>query len=581
MAIEIILDGDNSSAVQELHDLEIIASVEEGNVNARITTEQITLVNEYAQLVRNYIAGGANGTTNGIFEGLDLQMLENGTNVFDGYLDFLNDFEIVDPTTVRARIKKHDGNNNFQDRANGVTWGYLEEIGFIGNNNYISIPYINEKEFNFIEFAFLSFSIYSISKDLKELLEQVIYDAGVIAADIAGGVTGTAAGIIMGAAVVAVNLAIAALLIVLLANLITELIRYIISPIKYHKGIRLQNLVEIGCAYLGHSYNSTITDLPQIAILPSKTGIDKDVQQTKLISGITIHQPGVGYPSASDFGYTLGETLDLINKTFYAEYTIKNGVLEQHVTNSAWWLQNSPYTMTDVLQESIVTNANELVSDKLIAFKVDPKDVNSVENFLGHTYEIRTRPISVADDRNVLMNGFNRVDIPYDLGNRKTTLNNFEKLALKLFEKIDGLLNFFGGNSSTTSFITGRIGVNILDSDYLHIPKMMKLDGQNRLPSNNRTVWSAKYLYDQYHNEGSFVLNNFGNQYFVYKNVRVPFGFTEFNQLTQNSYFYDSNGSLCKLEQIVWNVSQDFALIDYRVKEKYTSNLQEVYIEEE
>ena len=211
MAIEIILDGDNSSAVQELHDLEIIASVEEGNVNARITTEQITLVNEYAQLVRNYIAGGANGTTNGIFEGLDLQMLENGTNVFDGYLDFLNDFEIVDPTTVRARIKKHDGNNNFQDRANGVTWGYLEEIGFIGNNNYISIPYINEKEFNFIEFAFLSFSIYSISKDLEELIQQIVYDAGVVAADIAGGVTGAVGGSIMAGAVLFVNAAIAAL----------------------------------------------------------------------------------------------------------------------------------------------------------------------------------------------------------------------------------------------------------------------------------------------------------------------------------------------------------------------------------
>jgi hypothetical protein len=34
------------------------------------------------------------------------------------------------------------------------------------------------------------------------------------------------------------------------------------------------------------------------------------------------------------------------------------------------------------------------------------------------------------------------------------------------------------------------------------------------------------------------------------------------------------------LEQISWNVSQDFALIDYRVKTKYTTNLVEDYIEE-
>lgn len=580
MAIEVILNGNNESAIKELHDLEIIASVEEGNVSARITTDQITLVNEYAKLVRNYIAGGLNGSTNGIFEGLNLQMLQNGVNVFDGYLDFLNDFEIVNPTTVKSRIKKHDGNDNFKDRASGVTFGYLDEINVINNNHYISIPYINEKDFNYIEFAFLSFSIYSIIRDLKTLIQQVVYDVGVVASDIAGGVTGAAAGIIMSAAIVVVNAAIAAFMLILLANLIVQLVRYIISPIKYHKGIWLQTLVEVGCNYLGLQYNSSIADIGVIAIMPSKTGVDKDTTQNKLISGITIHQPGVGYPSAADFGYTVWETIELINKTFFAEYTIKNGTLEQHVVNSPWWTQNSPYVMTDILQESIVTNANELVSDKIIVFKTSPRDSNSLENFKGHTYEIRTRPITTSDSRNVLMTGFDRVDIPYDLGNRKNGLNNLEQFALDLFEKIEDFLNFFGSNSNLTNFITQRVGVNMLETDLLHVPKLMKLQSNFRLQANNRTVWSAKYLYDNYHNQGSFVLNNFGYQYYVYKNVRVPFGFTEFNQLTQNSYFSDSNGRLCKLEQIVWNVSQDFALIDYRVKEKYTANLQEVYIEE-
>jgi hypothetical protein len=173
MAIELILNGDNSSEIKELHDLEILASVEEGNVNARITTEQITLVNNYAKLVRDYIAGGANGTTEGIFEGLPLQIQENGVNVFDGYLDFLNDFEIVNPTTVKSRIKKHDGNNNFQDRANGLTFGYLDELNLIdATNDYLPIPYIIEKEFNFVEFGFITFQIYAISRDLQNQIRS-------------------------------------------------------------------------------------------------------------------------------------------------------------------------------------------------------------------------------------------------------------------------------------------------------------------------------------------------------------------------------------------------------------------------
>ena len=581
MAIEIILNGDNSSAIQELHDLEILASVEKGNVNSKITTEQITLVNEYAELVRNYIAGGANGTTNGIFEGLPLQIQQNGVNVFDGYLDFLNDFEIVNPTTVKSRIKKHDGNNNFQDRANGLTFGYLDELGLIdATNDYSNIPYIIEKEFNFIEFSFLSFSIYSVARDLQGQIRVVATQAANVATLVI--LAAPAATLALASAQLLLNLVFAGAIVVLLSNLIIELIRYIFSPIKYHKGIRLQRLVEIGCDYLGYSYNSTINDLPEIYIIPTKTGINKDAQQNKLINGITINQPGVGYPSAADFGYTLGEVFELINKVFYAEFTIKNGVVEQHVTDSAWWLQNSSYVLPDILQESIVTNANELISDKLITFKTDVKDVNSFENYIGHTYEIRTRPISTSDNRNVLMNGFNRVDIPYDLPNRKNKLNNFETFAFKLINKVEEIIQIFDGSvNNLTGFISQRIGCNILETDYLHVPKIMKLNSSNLLlPANQRNLWSAKYLYNVYHSKGSFVLNNFGNQYYIYKGVRVPFGFEEFNQLTQNSYFYNSNGDLCKLKQISWNVSKDFALIDYSVQTKYTSNLVESYIEE-
>lgn len=579
MAIELILNGDNSSEIKELHDLEILASVEEGNVNARITTEQITLVNNYAKLVRDYIAGGVNGTTEGIFEGLPLQIQENGVNVFDGYLDFLNDFEIVNPTTVKSRIKKHDGNNNFSDRANGLTFGYLDELNLIGTGDYSNIPYIIEKEFNFIEFSFIAFSIYAISRDIEEQARVVAAQAVLLTGLIASGVP--AAALIFPALQFSLNATFALALVIILSNLIIELIRYIFSPIKYHKGIRLKRLAEIGCSYLGYSYNSTINDLPDVYIIPTKTGIDKDSQQNSIINGITINQPGVGYPSASDFGYTLGEVFELINKLFYAEFTIKDGVVEQHVIDSSWWLQNSTYVLPDILQESIVTNANELISDKIITFKTDVKDVNSFENFLGHTYEIRTRPISTSDNRNVLMNGFNRVDIPYDLPNRKNKLNNFETFAFKLINKVQQIIQIFDGSvNNLTGFISLRIGCNILETDYLHVPKIMKLQSNLLLPSNQRNLWSAKHLYNLYHSKGSFVLNDFGNQYYIYKGVRVPFGFEQFNQLTQNSYFYNSNGDLCKLEQISWNVSQDFALIDYRVKTKYTTNLIEEYIEE-
>jgi hypothetical protein len=583
MAIEIILDGNTSSAVKELHDLEVLASVERGNVSANITTEQLTLVNEYAKLVRDYIAGGANGSTNGIFEGLPLQIQKNGVNVFRGYLDFLNDFEIVDSTTVKARIKKREGNNNFQDRASGLTFGFLVDEGVINQSDYVWMPYIVEKEFDFIQFSFISFMIYNLVKDLKRLITQITYDAGVIAGDLAGGVTGAIGAFVMSLAVIAVNAAIAILMLAALFELLFELVSYLISPIKYHRAMIVKTLMEKASLYLGYSYNTSIKDMNKIVLLPSKTGIDKDQQQIKLISGITIYQPGEGIPSVSDFGYTFGELLDAMNTTFRAEYTIENGVLEHHVENSPFWVQQSGYTLPDILQESIVTNANELISDKIILFKSDLSDSNSLENFLGTTYEIRTRPITFSQQRNILMNGFEKVEIPYALGNRKNGLNKFENFVKKLLRKVDNFIILFGGFSNSSALISNRTGYLKLQSDFVTVPKLMRVVGtinDIKLPLNNRAKWSAKYLYEKYHNSGSFVLNNFGNQYYIYKSVKVPFGFEDFNQLSQNSYFYNQNGDICKLEKISWNVSKDFALIDYRVQRKYTLNLVESYIEE-
>ena len=581
MAIELILNGDNSSEIKELHDLEILASVEKGNVNSRITTDQITLVNNYAKLVRDYIAGGANGTTNGIFEGLPLQIQENGFNVFDGYLDFLNDFEIVDPTTVKSRIKKYDSNDNFQDKANGLTFGFLEQIQVVTNSDTTLVPYLIEKEFNFVEFAFISVTIYIIGRDLVQLIQGLVYDIGVIAADVAGGVSGSAAGVIMTAASVVVNIAIASFMTNALAQLILELLAYLISPVKYHKAMRVERLIQKACSFLNLTYNTSIVDIPELVLLPSKTEVDQDTQQGFILSSATIIQPGRGIPSTADYGYTFGELLDAMNKTFNAEYAVINGVLQHHTKSSSFWLQQSAYILPDILQESIVTNANELISDKIILFKSDLKDYNTLENFLGTTYEIRTRPISISDSRNVLTNGFGKVEIPYSLGNRKNSLNKFEQFIENLFSKFDDLVNWFpGGSSNLAGVMNGRIGYLKLETDYLNTPKLMKMDSNNRLLLNNRNTWSARYLYNNYHNSDSFVLNNFGNQYYVYKNVRVPFGFEDFNQLTQNSYFYNQNGDICKLEKISWNISQDFATLDYRVKTKYTSNLLETYIEE-
>jgi hypothetical protein len=463
----------------------------------------------------------------------------------------------------------------------------LYEQGIITDSDFISIPYVIEKEFNFLEFAFVSFSIYSITKDIRDQAVRVGENVATAANLLVAGAGGSVASVGYALAVAALDIIYFAAMIAMLIDMVTKLFVYLISPVKYHKGIRVKKLMQKGLASIGFTYNSNIEPIldDTLVFLPSKSGIDKDAQQFKLVNGITINQPGLGIPSASDFGYTLSEMINALNTTFNAEWTIKNGFFEHHPASNSWWLQQSSYILPDVLQETVLYNANELVSDRLISFRYDIKDSNTIENFKGTTYEIQTRPITTSADKNILMRGFEKVEIPYALGNRKEKLNNFETFVKQLFVIIDNIINVFGGNGNNASKIQGRIGMLKLENDQVNIAKLMRLQtfgsNKDKMFPNDRATFSAKYLHDLYHFEKSFLLDNYSNQYYLYKNVKVPFGFSDFNQLVQNSYFSNSNGELCKLQQIQWNVSKDFALIDYRVKKPYTTNLQEIYIEEE
>ena len=582
MAIDVILAGDSSSAIKELYDLSIVASVERGSVSSRITTEQLTFVNEYAELIRRYFEGGANGTSKGIYEGLPVQIFENGQEVFDGYLDFLNDFKIVDPTTVTARIIKHESYNDIYAKASGLTVGSLYEQGFITANDFVNVPYIIEKEFNFIEFAFLTYSIYSITSQLQKIISDLSKQIADLVMHATGGATGPAAVIIGTAALIAIDIAFSLFMVIQLVKLVVQLFRYLISPVKYHKAMKLDVLLQKCANYLGYSYNTSIPDVGLITLLPSKTTIDQDTQQNKLSLGLNIVQPGFGFPSAADYGYTFAELLQLVNDFGEAEFTFKNGVIQQHTINSAYWTsQLSTWQMPEVLDESITVNANELISDRLITFLTDPKDINTLINFKGTTYEIQTRPITVTDQRNILMKGFNKTVIPFALGTRKDKLNNFEKIVRDLLQIVDNTINFFGGNSNQAGAIAGRVGKLKLQTDYINIPKLLKLDSNGNLPSNHRDLWSAKYIYNTYKHESSFVLNNFGGQYQTKQEIRVPFGFSDFNLLVNNSYFSDSDGNQCKLELIDWEEEKDAALLNYRFKYKFTENLKETYIEQE
>ena len=113
------------------------------------------------------------------------------------------------------------------------------------------------------------------------------------------------------------------------------------------------------------------------------------------------------------------------------------------------------------------------------------------------------------------------------------------------------------------------------------VPKVVYLDENGRLPADHRDLLGAKYLWDNYINELSFIQNNFRRQRKVYTGIEIPFGWRDFQNLINNSYFVLPDGRRGKVTDIEWIISRDKATLSYWIEEKYTSNLTETFIEPE
>lgn len=573
--ITISLNGDDSSQVRELHDIELLATFENGNAQANISITEFEFVNDFAKDIRSWID---NGLTNGvgIFEGIPLSVTINGASpnylAFDGYLDMTDEFEIVNPTLVKGKIKKDSGLQNLDDLASGLTFQFLFESGFLTLGDMEYIPYVIEKEFDPIAFLLLAFTIYSLSVQIIDLIKS-------IAQAISNGITAPIQ--------FALEIIYAIALIGYLTILIIDFVRMIVEPVRFTRGIRLKTLLEKGSSYLGYGYNSTISEIfdNRIMLIPSKNSVDQNENATKQRAGTVIFQTGLGIPNARDFGYTFGEILQLVNKTFNAKLGIKNGIIEHHSLNSSWWVQQSTYQMPDILQESQKFNTDELSSNFLISFTPDSQDINVLENYKGTSYEVITTPINISNQKNVSLKGLEEIDIPYSLGVRKTKQNFIEEILDDLIgisqDFINEINSITPANQTQLPNIAGRIGSVKFETNFLNVPKMLYLNNANQLDINYNDLWSAKVLWNKYYVKNSFVGFGFTNtnQWRIFEGVKVPFGFSDFLKLIDNSYFYDVNGDVGQVIKIQWSVSKDFAIMDYKINKIYTKNLTETFIE--
>lgn len=582
MSSSVILNGKSVAVPKGFFDVGVKASFGE-NIQANLTTEEFTFILDAYQEIIEWINNGRSGGV-GIFEGIPLVITDSNANnnvsVFKGILD-LQEGTIVQERLkqVQCRLRQDDSLNQLSQLLEPLDYGYLKSLGVISSSDYVDVDYVVNKLDKGLETITTLITIYLLSKQLADTIKEIGTTATTISGIAASGVTGGIGAAIYAVAVAVLQVAYAATLLILIIDFGTDLFNILVQPQRRHKGISLKTLIEKACEYIGYQLQTTIEDLDNLVYLPSNQNVDQFGLKNIFSKVGTITE---GIPNASDIGYTCTELFQAARDLFNARFAIVGTTVQFHTESSPYWISQSgwekPAAKKDVAESSFRYNTDEIKSSIFIQFQTDIVDEYTIKNYQGTSYQVLTDAKTVNNPANKTIKNLDRVDIPFALGNRKNSLNSFERALVPLANLFDDIAGVFGGRPNLAKKIKNKVGVLEVSNNNHSVPKLLWLQN-GRLPSNHRDLFSAKSLWEKYHVEKSFVQNNFTRQRIYTENETIPFGLNDFVTLLNNSYFRDENGRVGKITSLEWNFSKDRATISYWLQQPYTSNLKETFIE--
>ena len=557
-------------------DIGVLATFD-NEFQANITLEEFRFVLDAYNRLKAHIAAGMTGGP-GIFEPapFKIEVFSNlGTYVaFEGGVNCAEASINDEEGWIDAPVSKDMSLNTLDERLEGLSFYLLIQEGIITGADYVDIPYVIAKTDASLEAAVLAITLFLMLKQFIETIKEAAENLAIIAGIAISGITCPAGAAVYAAAAAILNLAYASALLILIIDLGKDLFLAFLNPVRTHKGIYLKTLMQKACEKLGYGFNTSIADLDHVVYLPSNPNLDEQDGRgfLQVPKGIT-----QGIPGASDYGYFAGEIFRLAKDAFNARYQLIDGVVQFHSENAAYWERLTPWQFPDVLEGAFRYNTEELNDSILIRFLTDISDAWTVGNYQGTAYQIITEAITVGLSGRDHISGLDEVALPVALGNRKDELTGLEKFLKVIGGAIDAATGIFGGGTNFAGQVDGKLGSLKVSSNNHSIPKLLWIEG-GKIPANHRAKFSAKTLWGKYHIEKSFVQNGFSRQRKVFEGEKIPFGMSDFLTLIDNSYFVGGQGN-GKITRLEWNMSKDFAIVDYWVTHPYTKNLKETYVE--
>lgn len=571
------INGQDFGEPRNWRDLEIEIDWINEKQSGSINVSDLTFALEANKLLQERIMNGLNGGV-GIFEGEPYTITvgdpQNPEFTFEGYLDFTEGLTQIGNQEITTSLKTRKGNEWLEDVADSFSFAYLYDQGIITKADFVRVPYVINFVPDGMQLIVLSMSIFMMSKELIENVEKLAETV----ADIINAST-PVVGVGVGVGAVAVTAwdlgdwimvalkAIARLVYIIavtiaIIKLIEDVFDQLLPKKRNHIGMSFRKLLERGCEHLGLEFYSDIPELEWIHI-PRKSGKGKDTD--------------TGFPTNSEPIYLFGDLIRELKKVFNADHRIKDGILylrrrDKFQTPSGYQMPDF-FNDQDMLLDRVKFNTDEMVSNYNIYWQYDIQDQNTLENQDGRVFQAITAPITVRNPEFVNIKNMTEIVIPFSIGIDKTGLTAVEKTAKVLGKIVDSLTGIFGGGTNFASQIENRVGSLSLSSHFLTTGKVVSMSG-NKLSTNQRAIVDVRKLWDNYHFINSFAeTKGVHNQWWRHEGQPVPMSIQEFKTLLDNNFATDRAGNEYLIEKAVFRPYDNTAVIDYRVKRKFTNNL--------
>jgi hypothetical protein len=596
LGIELNFDKDNPTSQVSLNDWELgvgDSSKPDGSIFAN-------------RHLTNGLSGGV-GALEGLPFVINLDLNGQVVNAFKGYLDLSE--ATFECDLVSATAIEQGGVDWFNNRVDSFSFEYLYDTGVITTNDFVAVPYVINSIPKYGEAALMTIAVFStiqtIKAEVQTLTEMSIETSNPVSA-------------ISGILKISLRVLYIAALLITVVKLILDVIRLLIQPVKYHKGMYANKMLEKGANYLGLKFQSSIFEnspFNKMFILSNQFEMPDD--KKGLLGFFEPKQTQLGY-----LGGTYGDFMRSMKKMFNAKVIVQDGVVrfERRDFN----LSSPIYQIPPIERNGFRVNGSEFIGNYYINFDVDYNDKNTIQQYSGTAFGCTTTYKTATNKDMVLLRGGEQVSIPFALAKIKTELTPVEEIVrafavvfdpvigvlvkivneviravnaiIKAIKNLIDAINWLPGieidfdpkpikpisYTPLKELIENRIGMLMLENDFINTPKVFLLNQAskpryNKPSSNNKSLINAEYLYDNYHFINSFdpAVYSKTNQYKLYSIQNLPFTCSDFLKVRKNNRIFDGEKQ-GQIDSLKWNIDKQTADIEFRVNEIWTRNLKTV-----